>query len=116
MNTFAVIEKGTEEGNERLSKLFRNVKNGTYFVSFQFLNPQSDEDKYRATYFLKLQAIADQTGHSKPEMHEIIKDHILIPTFEKDSVSRGSLTLEEWVALLKAIEIWAWQEYDVIIS
>jgi hypothetical protein len=116
MTKFQVIEKGTEEGQAKLDKLYRDSKNGMYFVTFQRLNPQSDEDQYRAVYFSKLQEIADETGHSKKEMHEIIKDNLLVPTFEKDSVAKGSLSLEEWVALLKAVEIWAWQEYDVIIS
>jgi hypothetical protein len=106
MTKFQVIEKGTEEGQVKLDKLYRDAKNGMYFVTFQ----------YRAVYFSKLQEIADETGHSKKEMHEIIKDNLLVPTFGKDSVSKGSLSLEEWVALLKAVEIWAWQEYDVIIS
>lgn len=114
--TFSVIEKGSDEGRGKLDKLFRDAKNGMYFVTFQFLNPQSDEDSYRASYFAKLQEIGDETGHTKKEMHAIIKDHVLFPTFGKNSVKRDRLTLEEWVALLKAIEIWAWQAYDVIIS
>jgi hypothetical protein len=116
MIKFQVIEKGTERGQALIEKLYRDSKNGMYFVTFQHLNPQSDEDQYRAVYFSKMQEIADETGHSKKEMHEIIKDNLIVPTFNKDSVSRGVLTLEEWVALLKAMEIWAWQEYDVIIA
>lgn len=113
---YKVLDKGTPEGATTLQKLYTFLKEGTYLVTFQHLNPQADEPTYRAAYFAKLQNLADETGHSKPEMHEIIKEHVLAPLYNKHTTKKGSLTLEEWVGLLKSIDIWAFQTYDIVIS
>ena len=114
MTVYNVVKKG-EGGKEAVEKLFNFLKDGVYLVTFQHLNPKSDEDTYRAVYFQKLSFIAEQTGHTKPDMHEIVKENLIMKLYEKDSVSRGSLTLEEWVGLLRSIDIWAFQTYEIIL-
>lgn len=112
---YNIIEKGGEGAIEKLNKLYAFIKNGVYLVTFQHLNPKSDEDTYRAVYFQKLSFIAEQTGHTKPDMHEIVKENLIQKLYQKDSVSKGSLTLEEWVGLLQSIDIWAFQNYEIIL-
>lgn len=113
MTTYNIIQKGTVEGTEKLLKCFAFLKNGSYFVTFHFLNPQMDEKTYRGTYFMKLQFIANETGHDKATMHEIVKEHVIFAVTGKGSTKE--LTLEEWIGVLQAMEIWAFQTYSVVI-
>jgi alanine dehydrogenase len=114
MTFYDIIEKGGN-GKEKVEKLYNFLKDGTYLITFQHLNPKSDEDTYRALYFMKISIIAGETGHSKPEMHEIVKEELIKKLYSKDSVSKGSLTLKEWVGLLATIELWAFQTYEIIL-
>lgn len=113
MNIYNVVSKGPAEEKAKLDKMYGFLKEGIYFVTFTELNPQTDEKTYRGTYFMKLQFIADETGHDKQAMHEIVKEHLIQKLYGKDSTKE--LTLEEWLGLLKAMEIWAFQTYQVVI-
>jgi hypothetical protein len=115
MTKYLVAQKGTTEGNNKILDAWAFVKDGSYFVTIQHLNPKADETTYRNAYFAKLQLLATETGHNKQDMHEIIKQHLILELYKKDSVAKGSLTLEEWVGLLQAIDLWAFQNYEVIL-
>lgn len=116
MNTlFNVIEKNEGyKGKDSLDKLYNFLKQGSYLVTFQLLDPQADLKTYRGLYFVKVQAIAEETGHGKKEMHAILKEHLLPVLFKKNSTK--DLSLEEWLGLVKAIDLWAFQTYGVIIG
>lgn len=110
---YRVIEKGTEEGKVQFEKLYSFLKDASYFVTVQRLNPQADIPTYRGAYFAKLQMIAEETGHNKKEMHEIVKEHLIAELYDKNSTKQ--LTPEEWVGLLKAMELWAFQTYEIVL-
>lgn len=97
---------------------------GRYLVSFQRLDPKSEEKDYRACYFAKVQMLGDEVGHTKYEMHELIKEHVLKPMVDGMSelfanegiVSTTALDLEGWLVFLERLDFWAWDNYHVILQ
>ncbi len=110
-----------------MTGVLEGFTDGRYLVSFQRLDPKSEEKDYRGCYFAKVQMLGDEVGHTKYEMHNLIKEHVLTPMVEeiptiyrearlrKEITTRG-LTLEGWSILLERLDFWAWDNYHVILQ
>src|ERR1700749_910794 len=109
MTNYLIFGKGTDRGSTMLKKSIDFLKNGSYFVVIHYLDPHANIETYRGTYFMKLQLIADETGHDKNAMHAIVKEHVIEPLTGKNSTK--DLTLEEWLGVIRSLEIWAFQTY-----
>jgi hypothetical protein len=108
---------------ERIQSLSSILDNGKYLVSFQKLQPKSDIKDYRRCYFFKVDTIAFETGHSRYEMHELIKSSLFTDLMEQipelfidNTISTRNLTLEGWIVVLAALDLWAFTEYSIIIK
>ena len=96
---------------------------GRYLITFQRLEPKSSIKDYRRFYFAKIDALGAETGHTRYEMHELVKNHVLtdigyqLPELTTDGgISTGSLNEEGWVLLLEALDLWAFTEFSVILN
>jgi hypothetical protein len=114
LTNYALIEKGTDKAEATVKRMFGFLRHGTYLVTFQHIDPKADAKAYRGLYFVKVQTIAEETGHSKKEMHEIVKQNFLQQVVGKDSTK--DLSLEEWLGVIKALDLWAYQTYEVILD
>lgn len=112
---------------QRVQNMLDILYDGTYLVSFQRIAPKSTLKELRAAYFAKIDILAYETGHSKYEMHDLVKDNTLRslvkelpelyeqPKFRKD-VSTMGLTDKGWIALLERLDLWAFTEYNIILQ
>ncbi len=112
-----------ENQHPNLQGLLNGLSDGTYLISFQRMAPKADIKDYRACYFAKIQMLGDEVGHTKQEMHEIVKEHVLIKMlnetpalFTELVLTTKALTDEGWIALLEQMDFWAWTEYHVILQ
>lgn len=88
---------------------FNNLKDGDYIIIVLPCDPQSDIPTYRKVYFAKIDFLGKETGHTKYEMHELVKTHLL------DNVSTKYLAREGWLMLLERLDLWAFQQYEVVL-
>jgi len=117
LTTYSIIKKEAqthEQAKQKVNKMFDFLKSGSYLVTMQHIDPKADEKTYRGLYFTKVQSLAEETGHGKKEMHAIIKEHCLQPVLGKNSTR--NLSPEEWLGFVKALELWAYQTYQVFLD
>lgn len=116
-----------EYDRERAKRMLEILYDGVYLVSFQRIAPKSTIKDFRAAYFAKIDILADETGHTRYEMHDIVKNYVLsdlaesLPEVieskgEEFAVSTKGLTIEGWPILLERLDLWAFTEYNVILQ
>lgn len=108
---------------EKMNGMLQTLFPGRYLLSFQRLEPKSSIKDYRRCYFAKIDALGSETGHSRYEMHDLVKNHLLTQLLEQipeimvnDVISTSSLNEEGWTVLLEALDLWAFTEYSVILN
>ena len=111
--------KAIDKIGEACGKLF----DGTYLVSFMRLRPQSEIKEYRACYFAKIDAIANDVGDTRYGIHELVKQELITnmvdeapDLFTDEEVSTKYLTPEGWIALLERLDLWAFTNYNIVLQ
>jgi hypothetical protein len=119
------IDNGTPVYNIQAAKnLLKSLSNGEYIVSIRKVDPKSDIKDYRACYFAKLDILRHEVGESKEDLHEIIKQYLLFPLLSEihdgdenvPTLTTKNLDHKGWAMLLERLDLWAFTEYNVILS
>lgn len=108
---------------DKMDALIQILYDGRYLITFQRLDPKSTIKDYRRCYFAKIDALGFETGHTRYEMHALVKDELLskiidqLPELVEDEIiTTKNLTEESWGVLLEALDLWAFTEYSVILN
>ena len=110
---------------ERLQSLTDMLYEGRYLVSFERLNPMSDIKEYRRCYFSKLDALAFEAGETRYAMHDVVKVEVLQKMIDETpalfnvhlpELSTKYLTRDGWVAFIKAVDLFAYVNYGMILQ
>lgn len=85
------------------------LPDGDYIVSIHPIKPQSDIKTYRRVYFAKITFLAKEVGETKFAMHDMVKDGLL------NGGSTQELDEKNWILLFERLDLWAWDNYGIIL-
>ena len=110
------------QNHDKLKHLIDNLFDGDYLISFQRINPMSEQAEYRACYFAKIDMLAAEVGETKYPLHNYIKEEVLAPFlheqpeyFTHPTASTKYLTEAGWAMFLQRFDLWAFTTYGVIL-
>jgi len=104
-----ILQKKNGKTNSELSEYIQSLTDGKYLVRIHSLE-NNNLEALRKKYFFQIETIANHTGHTKQETHELFKKSIDII-----STKGNNLSVEQWLKLIEQLQEYAFFNLDILL-
>lgn len=70
-------------------------------------------NKNQRNYFRLIDQVVEYSGYQKPEVHQMLKEHVLLKNFSTDTTK--FLSDEVWASYIDACRIYIFEHLDIYV-